>query len=86
VTLFGNAGEKLLQMTAAEAQKLIDESGDPKTPFDVNGDKMLGRYVVVNGRVSKYRDSLDISAAGFDFVDPEKEIIRMKGQIEQLTS
>jgi hypothetical protein len=52
----------------------------------VNGDKMLGRYVVVNGRVSKYRDSLDISAAGLDFVDPEKEILRMKGQIEQLTS
>jgi replication factor A1 len=86
VTLFGQAGEKLLQMTAAEAQKMIEKSEDPKAPFDENSDKMLGRYVVVNGRVTKFRDSLDISAAGLDFVDPEKEILRMKGQIEELTN
>ena len=86
VTLFGNAGEKLLQMTATEAQKIIEKSGDPKAPFDENSDKMLGRYVVINGKVTKYRDSLDISAAGLDFVDPEKEILRMKGQIDELTS
>ena len=86
ITLFGNAGEKLLQMTAVEAQKMIEKSGDPKAPFDENSDKMLGRYIVVNGRVTKYRDSLDISAAGLDFVDPEKEILRMKGQIDELTN
>ncbi len=86
VTLFGEAGEKLLQMTAEEAQKIIEKSGNPNKPFDENGDKMLGRYVIVNGKVTKYRDSLDISAAGLDFVDPEKEILRMKGQIEELTN
>ncbi len=85
VTLFGEAGEKLLQMTGAEAQKLIEKEGET-APFDQNSEKMLGRYVVVNGKVTKYRDSIDISAAGLDFVDPEKEILRMKGQIEELTS
>ncbi|MGY5875089.1 MAG: OB-fold nucleic acid binding domain-containing protein [Candidatus Thorarchaeota archaeon] len=86
VTLFGEAGEKLLQMTAEEAQAFVEKSGDPKKPFDENGDKMLGRYIVVNGRVSKYKDSLDISASDLEFADPVEEIQRMKDSISSLMS
>ena len=81
-TLFGKAGEELLGMTAEEAQALIDKSKNDKAPIEKNSDRMLGSYVVVKGRVSKYKDSLDITASDLSFADPVKEIARMKASIE----
>ncbi|MFW9979461.1 MAG: OB-fold nucleic acid binding domain-containing protein [Candidatus Thorarchaeota archaeon] len=81
-TLFGKAGEELLGMTAEEAQKLIDKSKNDKAPIERNSDRILGSYVVVKGRVTKYRDSLDITASDLSFADPVKEIARMKESVE----
>ena len=82
-TLFGEAGEALLQMTAEEAQKLIEESNNDQAPIEHNSDKMLGSYIVVKGRVNKYKDSLDIGASSLSFADPVEEIKRMKESIDE---
>lgn len=84
VTLFGEAGEELLQMSADEAQKLIEKTKNDKAPIEQNSDKMLGSYVVIKGRINKYQDSLDIGASSLSFADPVEEIKRMKESIDEL--
>jgi replication factor A1 len=85
-TLFGEAGEALLQMTAAEAQELIKNSGNRLEPLEQNSDRTLGRYVAVQGRVSKFKDSLDITASSITFPDPVEESKRMREAINGLMS
>jgi replication factor A1 len=82
-TLFGNVGEKLLEMTAEEAHKMITKSGKEDEPIRVKSDKILGRYVAMYGRVKKFRDALDISVNGFEFADPIQEIKRLKETIQK---
>ncbi len=83
-TLFGEAGEKLLEMTAEEAQKLIEETKNESAPIDQKMDKMLGTYVVVRGSVNRYKDSLDIGANSLSFANPVDEVKKMKASIEHL--
>ena len=82
-TLFGKVGEELLQMTAVEADKVIKKSGTPEQPLIENADKVVGRYISLYGRVKKYRESLDLSANGFDFADPVSEVKRLKEEIQK---
>ena len=81
-TLFGEAGEELLGITAQEAQDMISKTKNEKEPIDKSSDRVLGSYVVVKGRVSKYRDQQDITASNLSFADPAQEIERMKASIE----
>jgi ssDNA-binding replication factor A large subunit len=83
-TLFGKAGEDLLQMTAQEAQDLIVKSGNKSFPMEQNSNKMLGRYVAIRGRVSKFRDSLEVSASDLLVVDPLEEIRRTREDVVRL--
>ncbi|MFX0108019.1 MAG: OB-fold nucleic acid binding domain-containing protein, partial [Candidatus Hodarchaeota archaeon] len=83
-TLFGKSGEDLLQMTAEEAQELIKKSGNNLEPLTKQSDKVLGRYIAVQGRVSKFRDSLDITASSLSFADPVEEVKRMRQTIGEL--
>jgi replication factor A1 len=83
-TLFGEAGEKLLEMTADEAHALIEKTNNGRAPIDEKMDKMLGTYVVVRGRVNRYRDSLDIGANSLSFANPVEEVKKMKASIENL--
>jgi replication factor A1 len=83
-TLFGKTGEDLLQMTAQQAQDLIVKSGNKSFPMEQNSNKMLGRYVAVRGRVSKFRDSLEISASELLFADPIEEIKRTREEVVRL--
>lgn len=83
VTLFGKVGEELLQMTAEEANEMIKNTGRGDQPLIENTDKVVGKYIAVNGRVKKFRDSFDISASGFEFADPVREIKRMKEEIQK---
>ncbi len=83
-TLFGTTGEELLQMSAAEALQLIEESGNDTAPLQAATGRVLGSYVVVAGRVTKFRDSLDISAMQLRLADPVEEIRRMKERVEGL--
>ncbi|MGD9381630.1 MAG: OB-fold nucleic acid binding domain-containing protein [Candidatus Thorarchaeota archaeon] len=85
-TLFGEAGESLLQMTAVEAQELIAKSGNRLEPLEQNSDRTLGRYVAIQGRVSKFKDSLDITASSITFPDPVEESKRMREAINGLMS
>jgi ssDNA-binding replication factor A large subunit len=84
VTLFGETGEELIQMTAQEAFDLISKSGNNQAPIEQNTDKMLGRYIAIQGRVTKYKDSVDIAASGLDFADPVEEIKRMKQNVADM--
>ena len=86
VTLFGKIGEELLQMTAEEANEMIKKSGKGEQPLVENIDKVVGRYIAVYGRVKKFRDSLDLSASGFEFADPVSEIKRIKEDIQKEVS
>ncbi|MGD9396856.1 MAG: OB-fold nucleic acid binding domain-containing protein [Candidatus Thorarchaeota archaeon] len=86
VTLFGKVGEELLQMTAEEANEMIKKSGKGEQPLIENIDKVVGRYIAVYGRVKKFRDSLDLSASGFEFADPISEIKRIKEDIQKEVS
>jgi replication factor A1 len=83
-TLFGEAGEALLQMTTEEAQELIKSSGNRLEPLEQNSDRALGRYVVVQGSVSRFKDSLDITARNISFPNPVEESKRMREAIDGL--
>ncbi|MFQ5832763.1 MAG: DUF2240 family protein [Candidatus Thorarchaeota archaeon] len=83
-TLFGETGEELLEMTAEKAHELIEKSGNKLEPLEQNSDRMLGRYVAVQGRVSRFRDSLDVTASGLTFPDPVEESKRMRQTIDEL--
>ena len=61
---------------------MIVKTGNISEPIRRNSDKILGRYLCVVGRINKFRDSIEISAAGFDFADPIKEIKRLKASIK----
>ncbi|TFG33890.1 hypothetical protein EU527_06175 [Candidatus Thorarchaeota archaeon] len=82
-TLFGTIGEKLLEMTAKEAHKIISKSGKEDEPIRISSDKILGRYIAMYGRVKKFRDSIEISTNGFEFADPVEEIKRLKETIKK---
>jgi ssDNA-binding replication factor A large subunit len=84
VTLFGETGEELIQMTAQEAFDLISKSGNNQAPIEQNTDKMLGRYIAIQGRVTKYKDSVDIAVSGLNFADPVEEIKRMKQNVADM--
>ncbi|MHA1951749.1 MAG: OB-fold nucleic acid binding domain-containing protein [Candidatus Thorarchaeota archaeon] len=83
VTLFGKVGEELLQMTAKEADEIIKKSGVAEQPLIDNSEKVVGKYISVYGRIKKYRESLDLSANGFEFADPVREVKRLKEEIQK---
>jgi len=83
-TLFGEIGEELLGITAEEARELITKSGNELEPLERNSDRMLGRYVSVRGRVSKFRDSIEITASGLDFPDLVEVSKRERERIDEL--
>jgi len=84
VTLFGQAGEELLGMSANEAHALVESSGNPTAPFDKNAHRILGIRVAVRGRVTRFRDSLEIAASSLYFPDILQEIQREKSTIARL--
>jgi replication factor A1 len=87
ITLFGGGpGEQLLGMNAEEAHSLIVKSGNNLAPIEKSMNKILGKYIAVQGRVRKFRDSLDVTASDLKFADPIEEIKRMKENIGQLMS
>jgi replication factor A1 len=87
ITLFGGGpGEQLLGMTAEEAHSLIVKSGNNLAPIEKSVDKILGKYIAVQGRIRKFRDSLDVTASDLRFADPIEEIKRMKANIGELMS
>ena len=73
-------------MTAEEANEMIKKTGKDEQPLVENADKVVGRYITVYGRVKKFRDSFDLSASGFEFADPESEILRLKEEIQKEVS
>ncbi len=85
-TLFGQVGEKLLGMTAEEAQKLITKSGKEDEPIRATSNKIRGRYIAMYGRVRTFGDSIEISSNGFEIADPVQEIKRLKEVIQKETS
>ncbi|MHA1771434.1 MAG: OB-fold nucleic acid binding domain-containing protein [Candidatus Thorarchaeota archaeon] len=84
ITLFGEAGEQLLGMSAAEAQDLISKTGNPTEPFDKNAHRILGARVVVKGRVTRFRDSTEIAVSALLFPDLAAEIDKESKRVEAL--
>ncbi len=84
ITLFGEAGEELLGMTAAEAQDLISKTGNPTEPFDKNAHRLLGARIVVRGRVTRFRDSVEVAVSSMEFPDLLQEIDKETKRVETL--
>ncbi|MHA1958751.1 MAG: OB-fold nucleic acid binding domain-containing protein [Candidatus Thorarchaeota archaeon] len=84
VTLFGGPGEKLMQMSAQEAQKLIEETKEENEPIRVNQDRILGRYITITGRVNKFRDAIEVTASRLEFTSPVEEVKKLRGEVEDL--
>jgi len=85
-TLFGTVGEKLLGMTAKEAQELIAKSGKEDEPIRATSDKIRGRHIAMHGRVRKFGDSIEISSNGLEFADSIQEIEHLKEVIQKETN
>jgi replication factor A1 len=83
VTLFGKVGEELLQMTAEEANEIIKKTGKAEQPLIENEGVVVGKYIVVYGRVRKFRDSFSLSASGFEFADALREVQRLKEGVQK---
>ena len=84
VTLFGSSAEQLIGITAQEAHEMIERSGNPTEPFDRNAHRILGTRIVVQGRVTKFRDTLEIAASSLLFPELSDEIQRERRHIESL--
>ncbi|MGQ4912052.1 MAG: OB-fold nucleic acid binding domain-containing protein [Candidatus Thorarchaeota archaeon] len=76
-TMFADTAEQLLGMTAKEANEMIIKTGNIIEPIRRSSGKILGKYVRIVGSVNKFRDSIEVSARGFSFVDPIEEIERL---------
>jgi len=74
----------LIGITAQEAHEMIERSGNPTEPFDRNAHRILGTRIVVQGRVTKFRDTLEIAASSLVFPDLSDEIQRERRHIESL--
>jgi len=84
VTLFGSSAEQLIGITAQEAHEMIERSGNPTEPFDRNAHRILGTRIVIQGRVTKFRDTLEIAASSLVFPELSDEIQRERRHIESL--
>jgi len=84
VTLFGSSAEQLIGITAQEAHEMIERSGNPTEPFDRNAHRILGTRIVIQGRVTKFRDTLEIAASSLLFPELSDEIQRERRHIESL--
>lgn len=88
VTLFGKTAERLIGMTAREANKLIEEtnkSGEVDSAA-VLQDRILGKFILVRGRVNRnrLRNELDVTANYVEFPDIVEEIKRTKEKLDNM--
>lgn len=91
VTFFGKTGERLLQMTAKEVYDLIEQTrkeDDKLEPAEVIQDRILGKYIMIRGRVNRnrLRNDLEITASYMEHPDLIEESRRVKESIDEMLS
>jgi replication factor A1 len=84
VSLFSGSGaEDLLGMSAKEANDLIIKSGNINEPILRMSNQILGKYVRILGTLNRYRDSVEVTAKGLSFIEPEDEIERLTDSLQK---
>ncbi len=84
VTVGGEVAEKLLGMTAAEAEKMIEDELIEQYPIILKSKELLGRKIIAKGniRLNKYSDSLELSAKSILPPNPREELTTILARVE----
>ncbi len=88
VTLFGNTGERLMMMSAKEANDLIEKqsTGEDSEPNAILQNRILGKFVLIRGRVAinRLRNEVEIRANYIEFPDLVEESKKVREKIDEL--
>lgn len=84
VVFFGNQAEKVLDMSVEEAKKLAEDNNDPIYPINNKKMDVLGKELIIEGRVSQNDFSGDLEMIGRKVIKPNpvEESERVKEEIE----
>ncbi|MHA1143971.1 MAG: hypothetical protein ACTSRW_04475, partial [Candidatus Helarchaeota archaeon] len=74
VTLFGDVAESVLGMTIKEAEDIIQESLSEQEPLLQRSNDLLGREVIVQGRIRFRNDIPDLVAQSVEPIDLKNEL------------
>ncbi len=87
VTLFGNTAERLMSISAREASELIERGkGGEMSPTELLQDRILGKFVLIRGRVSRnrLRNELEVTANYVEFPDIVEESKRVREKLDSM--
>jgi ssDNA-binding replication factor A large subunit len=84
-SFFGQSAEKLFGMTGAEAKALIEQSGNETEPAMSAEEALLGKEVVLSGRISlnNFSNELELSVNTIADVDPIEVASQLAESLER---
>jgi replication factor A1 len=84
VSFIGASAEKLLGITGQKAKALIDESGDELEPVRLVEDQLLGKEVVISGRIrmNTFSNELEVSVTQLETANPLEVANRLIKELE----
>ena len=84
----GETAEKLLGMTSEEARRLVQETGREDEPISSVEDKLLGREILLQGRVrlNTFSNELEISVDDIQDPNPVDEAALLLKELERKVS
>jgi replication factor A1 len=86
VTVMDKVAEKLINMTIAEAQKMIEETLSEQYPLISKSKELLGKIILVSGsvRLNSYKSGFKLMASDVSFPDPREELSNLLTRVENL--
>ena len=84
VVFFGNQAEKILGISAEEAKKIADEKGEPEFPIKDKKMKVLGKELIVEGKVSQndFSGELEMIGRKVTIPNPSEESEKILKELE----
>ena len=86
ITVVDKLAEKLINMTSAEAKKMIEETLSEQYPLISKSKELLGKMILVSGsvRLNSYTSTLQLMATDIAFPDPREELSNLLSRVENL--
>jgi replication factor A1 len=86
ITVVDKLAEKLINMTSAEAKKMIEDTLSEQYPLISKSKELLGKIISVSGsvRLNSYTSALQLMANDISFPDPREEISRLLNRMENM--
>ncbi|NVM30502.1 MAG: DUF2240 family protein [Candidatus Helarchaeota archaeon] len=84
VTVGGKVAEELLEMTTAEAQKMIEKELIEQYPLILKSKELLGKKIIVRGniRYNSFSNNLDLMANNIDSPNSRNELSKILARVE----